>query len=288
MGLSTLSAYAAPHLTADNTVPVVCAIDARHEHVYLQVFSPDGRTLTPPRLATLREAAQAASSSPTCIVRSAAHAVAAAMRENQRGTRSHRCTGGAGHRLGRAPRRHWRTDRRRGRNICTRRARSRNTPPNFRADDQFRHPPAEPVQNPPSPRTETATPRSPPCTRLRFSAAWARTATHRLIIDRNIITHRVTVSRNISGFILSRLAADEAEILSMVARRLGADAASLGRCSISICADWPGWHHWRSLGRRAECTGRRLYDGAGLHEVARREGYYEGSATALVLRRDLG
>jgi ribosomal-protein-alanine N-acetyltransferase len=32
---------------------------------------------------------------------------------------------------------------------------------------------------------------------------------------------------------------------------------------------------------------RRLYDGAGFHEVARREGYYEGSATALVLRRDL-
>jgi tRNA threonylcarbamoyladenosine biosynthesis protein TsaB len=79
VGVSTLSAYAAPHLTADNTVPVVCAIDARHEHVYLQVFSPDGRSLTPPRLATLREAAQAASASPACIVGSAAHAVAAAM-----------------------------------------------------------------------------------------------------------------------------------------------------------------------------------------------------------------
>jgi tRNA threonylcarbamoyladenosine biosynthesis protein TsaB len=81
VGLSTLSAYAAPHLTADNTAPVVCAIDARHENVYLQVFSPDGRTLTPPRLATLREAAQAASGSPACIVGSAAQAVAAAMRK---------------------------------------------------------------------------------------------------------------------------------------------------------------------------------------------------------------
>ena len=79
VGVSTLSAYAAPYLTTDNTVPVVCAIDARHEHVYLQVFSPDGRTLMPARLATLREAAQAASSSPACIVGSAAHAVAAAM-----------------------------------------------------------------------------------------------------------------------------------------------------------------------------------------------------------------
>jgi len=79
VGLSTLSAYAAPHLNADNKAPVVCAIDARHEHVYLQVFSPDGRALTAPRLATLREAAQAATPSPACIVGSAAQAVAAAI-----------------------------------------------------------------------------------------------------------------------------------------------------------------------------------------------------------------
>jgi tRNA threonylcarbamoyladenosine biosynthesis protein TsaB len=81
VGLSTLSAYAAPHLTADNAAPVVCAIDARHENVYLQVFSPDGRTLTPPRLATLREAVHAASASPARIVGSAAQAVVAAMRK---------------------------------------------------------------------------------------------------------------------------------------------------------------------------------------------------------------
>jgi len=79
VGLSTLSAYAAPHLNADTKAPIVCAIDARHEHVYLQVFSPDGRSLTVPRLATLREAAQAATPSPACIVGSAAQAVAAAI-----------------------------------------------------------------------------------------------------------------------------------------------------------------------------------------------------------------
>ncbi|MGA8359428.1 MAG: ribosomal-protein-alanine N-acetyltransferase RimI, partial [Xanthobacteraceae bacterium] len=33
---------------------------------------------------------------------------------------------------------------------------------------------------------------------------------------------------------------------------------------------------------------RRLYRRAGFREVGRRQGYYEGSATALVLRRDLG
>jgi len=79
VGLSTLSAYAAPHLAADDTVPVVAAIDARHAHVYLQVFGPGGRTLTAPRLATLREAVQAAGVTPSCIVGSAAQSVAAAL-----------------------------------------------------------------------------------------------------------------------------------------------------------------------------------------------------------------
>jgi ribosomal-protein-alanine N-acetyltransferase len=32
----------------------------------------------------------------------------------------------------------------------------------------------------------------------------------------------------------------------------------------------------------------RLYRKAGFYEVGRRQGYYDGGATALVLRRDLG
>jgi tRNA threonylcarbamoyl adenosine modification protein YeaZ len=79
VGLSTLTAYAAPHMAEDDSVPVVAAIDARHGHVYLQVFGPGGRTLTVPRLAPLREAVQAASAAPTCIVGSAAQSVAAAL-----------------------------------------------------------------------------------------------------------------------------------------------------------------------------------------------------------------
>jgi tRNA threonylcarbamoyl adenosine modification protein YeaZ len=79
VGVSTLSAYAAPHMAADDTFPVVAAIDARHAHVYLQVFSPGGRTLTAPRLAALREAVQAAAATSACIVGSAAQSVAAAM-----------------------------------------------------------------------------------------------------------------------------------------------------------------------------------------------------------------
>jgi tRNA threonylcarbamoyladenosine biosynthesis protein TsaB len=79
VGLSTLFAYAAPYMATDDTVPVVAVIDARHAHVYLQVFGPGGRAVTAPRLAPLREAVQAASAAPACIVGSAAQSVAAAL-----------------------------------------------------------------------------------------------------------------------------------------------------------------------------------------------------------------
>jgi tRNA threonylcarbamoyladenosine biosynthesis protein TsaB len=63
VGLSTLAAYATPLIAADNALPVVAAIDARHDHVYLQVFGAGGRTLVAPRIAPLREAVRAAANS---------------------------------------------------------------------------------------------------------------------------------------------------------------------------------------------------------------------------------
>ena len=75
-GVSTLSAYAAPYLADDDTSPVIAAIDARHDHVYLQVFGPAGRIVIAPRLAALSEAARAAAEAPSRIVGSAAQAVA--------------------------------------------------------------------------------------------------------------------------------------------------------------------------------------------------------------------
>jgi tRNA threonylcarbamoyl adenosine modification protein YeaZ len=78
LGLSTLSCYAAPHITQDDLVPVVVAIDARHEQVYLQVFGTAGRTLVSPRIATVREAVRTATWGPVRIVGSSAKALAAA------------------------------------------------------------------------------------------------------------------------------------------------------------------------------------------------------------------
>jgi tRNA threonylcarbamoyladenosine biosynthesis protein TsaB len=76
IGVSTLSAYAAPYLDVDNKYPVVAAIDARHAHVYLEVFTPSGRTFIAPRLAPLSEAVRAASETAARIVGSAAQAIA--------------------------------------------------------------------------------------------------------------------------------------------------------------------------------------------------------------------
>jgi tRNA threonylcarbamoyl adenosine modification protein YeaZ len=84
VGLSTLAAYAAPLIAADDTLPVVVAIDARHDHVYLQVFGPGGRTIVTPRLATLRDALRAASTGAPRIVGTAAAIIAAAWPSGER------------------------------------------------------------------------------------------------------------------------------------------------------------------------------------------------------------
>jgi tRNA threonylcarbamoyladenosine biosynthesis protein TsaB len=57
-GLTTLAAYAAPYIAADDKTAVAVAIDARHQHVYLQVFGAGGRTLVAPRIASAADAAR--------------------------------------------------------------------------------------------------------------------------------------------------------------------------------------------------------------------------------------
>jgi [ribosomal protein S18]-alanine N-acetyltransferase len=112
-----------------------------------------------------------------------------------------------------------------------------------------------------------------------------------LLVDRNVVAHRATASGNLVGFIVSRLAVEEAEILSIAVasprrgrglarqlldvnlRRL----AGLGARSVFLEVD------------EGNVPARRLYRRAGFREVGRREAYYpagRGSA-ALILRRDL-
>ncbi len=100
---------------------------------------------------------------------------------------------------------------------------------------------------------------------------------------------RAALGRAIVGFILSRQDADEAEILSVaVARRHR--SRGLGKRLLDLHLS-----RLAGLGLRAVFLevdennepARRLYARAGFREVGRRPGYYQGSGTALVLRRDL-
>ena len=123
-----------------------------------------------------------------------------------------------------------------------------------------------------------------------FQRGWGEDEFHRLLIERTIVAHRAAIGRTLMGFILSRLTAGEAEILS-----------------VAIAPAWRGRGFARPLldlhlRRLAGLGGRavflevdehnapacRLYRRRGFYEVGRRQGYYGGAATALVLRRDLG
>jgi tRNA threonylcarbamoyladenosine biosynthesis protein TsaB len=56
VGLTTLTAYAAPVVSQDGEQPVLSAIDARHDQVYFQMVSGNGSSLIRPRLAPIEEA----------------------------------------------------------------------------------------------------------------------------------------------------------------------------------------------------------------------------------------
>jgi tRNA threonylcarbamoyladenosine biosynthesis protein TsaB len=59
VGLTTLTAYAAPAVSQNNLPPVISAIDARHDQVYFQVVRGDGSPLIRPRVAPIAEALDA-------------------------------------------------------------------------------------------------------------------------------------------------------------------------------------------------------------------------------------
>jgi len=56
VGVTTLSAYAAPALSESGEQPVITAIDARHDQVYFQAVSGNGSSLIRPRVAPIEEA----------------------------------------------------------------------------------------------------------------------------------------------------------------------------------------------------------------------------------------
>jgi len=77
IGLSTLSAFASPHVAARSEQTIIAAIDARNEQVYFHVFAANGKTIVAPRLDRVRAAVRAVPVGPTIITGTAAGLVAA-------------------------------------------------------------------------------------------------------------------------------------------------------------------------------------------------------------------
>ena len=50
---------------------------------------------------------------------------------------------------------------------------------------------------------------------VSFQRGWGEDEVHRLLVERNVVAHRAKSGASLIGFILSRLAAGEAEILSV-------------------------------------------------------------------------
>jgi ribosomal-protein-alanine N-acetyltransferase len=125
-----------------------------------------------------------------------------------------------------------------------------------------------------------------------FRRGWSEHEVEQLLIERNVLTQRATIGRHLVGFVMSRMAADEAEILSIAilpARRSRGLAGRLLRLHLGRLA---------GLGMRVvflevdpdNQPAIRLYRRAGFQEVAQRPNYYaKGAMTspAIVLRRDL-
>ena len=147
------------------------------------------------------------------------------------------------------------------------------------------------------PSIETATLRDAP--RLAqlhgasFHRGWGEGEFESMIAERNTLVHRLRLGRKIVGFAVSRMGADEAEILS-----IAIDASYRGHgLSRNLLITHLGHLAGRGVRRmfleveENNAPARRLYERAGFAVVGRRERYYRApdgeQLNALLMRRDL-
>lgn len=126
-----------------------------------------------------------------------------------------------------------------------------------------------------------------------FHRGWGEGEFESMLAERNTLVHRLRLGRRIAGFIVSRIGADEAEILSVAI-----DPQQRGR---GLSRDLLLTHlgHLAARGVRTvfleveenNQPARRLYQRAGFATVGRRERYYQRPGgeqlNALLMRRDL-
>jgi [ribosomal protein S18]-alanine N-acetyltransferase len=126
-----------------------------------------------------------------------------------------------------------------------------------------------------------------------FHRGWGEGEFENMLTERNTLVHRLRLGRKIIGFAVSRLAADEAEILS-VAVAEGHRGRGLSNNLLLTHLGHLAGHGVRTVFLEVEENNRparRLYERAGFAVVGRRERYYRQaggeSLNALLMRRDL-
>jgi ribosomal-protein-alanine N-acetyltransferase len=126
-----------------------------------------------------------------------------------------------------------------------------------------------------------------------FHRGWGEGEFESMIAERNTLVHRLRLGRKTIGFAVSRIGADEAEILS-----IAIDAGHRGRgLSRDLLLSHLGHLAGRGVRRifleveENNAPARRLYERAGFAVVGRRERYYRQDngeqLNALLMRRDL-
>jgi [ribosomal protein S18]-alanine N-acetyltransferase len=126
-----------------------------------------------------------------------------------------------------------------------------------------------------------------------FHRGWGEAEFEGMLTERNTLVHRLRTGGRTVGFAVSRMAADEAEILSIAVA-----ASDRGR---GLSRDLLLTHLGHLAGRGVRtifleveennAPARRLYERAGFSVVGRRERYYRQpdgeQLNALLMRRDL-
>ena len=126
-----------------------------------------------------------------------------------------------------------------------------------------------------------------------FHRGWGEGEFESMLSERNTLVHRLRVGRQVIGFAVSRMAADEAEILS-IAVAASHRGRGLSRDLLLTHLGHLAGHGIRTIFLEVEENNqpaRRLYERAGFSVTGRRERYYRQPGgehlNALLMRRDL-
>jgi len=126
-----------------------------------------------------------------------------------------------------------------------------------------------------------------------FHRGWGEGEFEAMLAERNTLVHRLRQGRKVIGFAVSRMAADEVEILS-IAIEASQRGRGLSRHLLMTHLGHLAGRGVRSVFLEVEENNqpaRRLYEWAGFGVIGRRERYYQQPGgeplNALLMRRDL-